>query len=1429
MTSSRLIYTTTTTTTTTLHGFTCMIPRFANPYLLGQETEIVSRAAIGALDDDDDDLPEHEVDKQCLAVLERIVKRFLGDIDGSEFADVEGRKKKRKIHSDHVDDSGSSEVAIPFRLFSSSTSLISLKPKPPPELKAVERPYEDNDVEAAVRAERAAAVAVEASKIVEESRVRGYPIPNAKKDLHVMVESHSNHTFLVIELPKTRQPPCQDNLPFSKLPERALPNPHDFPPEKMCCPVLEANPRGLPKEKKRARRRRRVRAEEPVHPPSFWRPLQEMGGKSRGYALGPVSSAISQCVLCTSLHTHCIQGRALPSEAAGTSLHLVESTRLRNAVERRVLRQSRALRAGVFIAMSVIRTGMDAAWPISSNPSLSYDLRNFHGDVEILPAATALFLLVDRRGHVVLRTCTTYEIVVYHISLGGQQIRLCSDLQASRDPIQGMHGASYAVRAASGCARTILTQLLVDLKVYPFQIPSSLPRTLASFCVVFTQNPPQAIPARANPMQSDPHRDLPQESSQQGGGKLGNTGCHCKNPKMGRNLVVCIDGTSNRFSKDLKLTNVIRIYDLIEKDGTQLTYYNSGIGTYVKRSKSKLSWTNTTQFLYHASNQAIAWNFEPIILDAYRWLADHYEDGDCIFLFGFSRGAYQVRVLSAMIQRVGLIHKGNTKQIPYAYELYSGLNNAREEAAKNESKSEDGKSVSDAENRLKSYNFLNREDSGLVIKSETNVSSQSSTVEKSQTSKLEEPAKESHLSAVEEAEKAEEVFKRAFCREVNVHFVGAWDTVSSIGFVRGQSHPDATTGMKHPEYAHGGIALDHDDKELGDDPHPHTKEVWFPGSHSDVGGNTSADKYPPSLAWMSMEAAQAGLRMSKPKDKDKIESYRPTRSLRGLWWALEYSFVKRLLYGREGETTFKPNRGNGRHVLEGQKIHKSVFDISGYTPRANLYGGDELKKIEPNDRRIEPWGPFEDVMKYKLTTDAEQRRILLQTMRELSRTELGRQALICAGAFYALRNLPKSESDNVALADLKLVRDIFDEVYEGHLPEKLHYKEVQPLLSHALSGDGSDQSFKDAHKFLSDYTNLTPSTIHVFHQHHHPSPVVFAGFLPGSSERVIAASEDGRIRIWNIKTGQKVTGFKQKEHIQFFLCSPDGRYAVSTSKGGQMYIWDIGRRRELTPSVSYPPASSLASVNVSDQDELAVTAVEVSGSASRVLVWSGHIDHDGGEVVHNDLWEDSTLGAGEIFHPSNNHVDLHSTYHRLSDTNFFEDLKTLNPEGITSIAVHKDSNRDDYLVACGRKNGSITIHHKDYASTQFVPAEIAAAESPIRALAFSPNGKHLIAGGDDNRIRVWDTDKWHQMIAFSEHDGKINGVAISEVDHRIVSCSDDGTVRVWDATALLDGPHLHGAFLSYSSQTTFTNTVFLSASDSTTDGGPSTSSPFAQV
>ena len=43
------------------------------------------------------------------------------------------------------------------------------------------------------------------------------------------------------------------------------------------------------------------------------------------------------------------------------------------------------------------------------------------------------------------------------------------------------------------------------------------------------------------------------------------------------------------------------------------------------------------------------------ILDAYRFLVDTYQDGDHVYLFGFSRGAYTVRALAAFLHMVGLL------------------------------------------------------------------------------------------------------------------------------------------------------------------------------------------------------------------------------------------------------------------------------------------------------------------------------------------------------------------------------------------------------------------------------------------------------------------------------------------------------------------------------------------------------------------------------------------------------------------------------------------------------------------------------------------------------------------------------------------------------------------------------------------------------
>jgi uncharacterized protein (DUF2235 family) len=54
---------------------------------------------------------------------------------------------------------------------------------------------------------------------------------------------------------------------------------------------------------------------------------------------------------------------------------------------------------------------------------------------------------------------------------------------------------------------------------------------------------------------------------------------------------------------------------------------------------------------------------------------DRYQDGDRLFLFRFSRGAFTVRALAGMLHKCGLLQKGSNNLIPYASKIYNRRGN----------------------------------------------------------------------------------------------------------------------------------------------------------------------------------------------------------------------------------------------------------------------------------------------------------------------------------------------------------------------------------------------------------------------------------------------------------------------------------------------------------------------------------------------------------------------------------------------------------------------------------------------------------------------------------------------------------------------------------------------------------------------------------
>jgi uncharacterized protein (DUF2235 family) len=270
---------------------------------------------------------------------------------------------------------------------------------------------------------------------------------------------------------------------------------------------------------------------------------------------------------------------------------------------------------------------------------------------------------------------------------------------------------------------------------------------------------------------------------------------------MNKRIVICCDGTWQNADQPYP-TNVSKISELIApadpNESHQKVFYDPGVGT---------GGGPLNRILGGFSGKGLEQTTE----EAYLHLVHNYEEGDEIFLFGFSRGAYTARSTAGLIRNAGLLRPEHADKIREAYRLYR--------------KRRGGADTPEA---------------------------------------LE--------------------FRRRYSREIEIKFMGVWDTVGALGIpLRGlrmltmwkyRFHDVELSRIVQNSYH--ALAIDERRESFEPTlwkskakPGQQVEQVWFAGVHSDVGGGLpQAGLSDLALMWMKEKAEEHGLAFDALKLKE---------------------------------------------------------------------------------------------------------------------------------------------------------------------------------------------------------------------------------------------------------------------------------------------------------------------------------------------------------------------------------------------------------------------------------------------------------------------------------------------------------------------------------------------------------------------------------
>ncbi len=259
----------------------------------------------------------------------------------------------------------------------------------------------------------------------------------------------------------------------------------------------------------------------------------------------------------------------------------------------------------------------------------------------------------------------------------------------------------------------------------------------------------------------------------------------------------------------------------------------------------------------------------------------------------------------------------------------------------------------------------------------------------------------------------------------------------------------------------------------------------------------------------------------------------------------------------------------------------------------------------------------------------------------------------------------------------------------------------------------------------------------------------------------VTGGADGRVALWDVRTGRAVGGFREHGEIYDVAVSPDGSRLASAGADGTVVVANrdgSGRRvvfdgKDLPPlTVEFSPDGRRLAVAMSD------------GSVRIVAVAGGTVTLTGHTASVN----------GVRFDPHGSHVVSASAdgTARIWDLASGTSLKLPHPDAVASA----DYRPDGKVVATIDGHGTVRIWD---AATGQQRSSFETGSEGIIMLRFARDGRSLVTADADGSVDVWDARTGAAIAALAGHRGHALSASFLGAGTTIASSGEDGTIRVW--------------------------------------------------